>query len=303
MNPTSWTNPRFLAGRTNNATSGLSINGPNNKVRWSYPCLNRADRFHSRVATHAATSQRACVVIVGTSSSTDEPAALGQLAERVRSHTGLEALIITPEDEATHGATATAAAAAATPHISSRAGDYSFGRRLQLKCQPDCGPLYYSIGPGATGADAMLLGIPSIAACLASPSPGAPISGAAAAAALLAAQALTALKQCSSIPACNYPRAHYPLPTRGRWALGRELPLPRSAIESGSGVGAAANTSTSPHGLAGRDCWALGDDGSWFGGRSGEVGAVGMKRDEAVRLLRTAFSEGGEPACAAIVWC
>ena len=140
-----------------------------------------------------------------------------------------------------------------------------------------------SVEAVAVARTAALLGLPAIAACLASPSPGAPIAGAVEAAATLAGAALVALRRAEAFPAANHPRAHFPMPTRGRWALGRELPLPRSATADAAAAAGA---------LAGQGCWALGEDGSWLGGGGVAAAAAPLSRGEAARLLRAAFAEG-----------
>lgn len=131
---------------------------------------------------------------------------------------------------------------------------------------------------------AQLLGLPALAACLATTSAAAPSQPAVDATLQLLHHAL-ALLQC--VPAgswprpANSPRSHYPFPEAGRWALGKSLPLPRTAGAHSSGGG----------GLSGDDCWALGEDNAWHtcgaGGGAARHGAA-----DARQLLRRAWAEG-----------
>ncbi|KAG2493438.1 hypothetical protein HYH03_008256 [Edaphochlamys debaryana] len=166
----------------------------------------------------------------------------------------------------------------------------------------------------ALARHASLLGLPSVAACLATPTPSAPLQPAVDAAAALVAAALSCLRRSGGWPrARNLPRSHFPFPTVGRWSLGREVPLPREVREAaaaeasaGGGVGA----------FAAADCWALGEDSGYWAGGSGSgrgagagAGAAGgsggarLEREteaaaeaavggEARQLLRDAFAEG-----------
>ncbi|KAG2438914.1 hypothetical protein HYH02_010709 [Chlamydomonas schloesseri] len=166
----------------------------------------------------------------------------------------------------------------------------------------------------ALARHASLLGLPAVAACLATPTPSAPLRPAVDAAAALVAAAVSCLRRSGGWPrARNMPRSHFPFPTRGRWSLGREVPLPRevrdaAAAEAAAGGGGGA--------FAAADCWALGEDsGFWAGGSGGSgggrggagatsgVGGAGSEREaetaaeaavggEARQLLRDAFAEG-----------
>lgn len=105
----------------------------------------------------------------------------------------------------------------------------------------------------AAARQAAVLGVPALAVCLATPSPAAPVQPAVVAAAVVAAAAARVLAGAGGWPAAaNFPRAHFPFPTRGRWSLGRELPLPQPAPT------ASLDALSDP-----ADCWALGDDMSW----------------------------------------
>jgi 5'-nucleotidase len=151
------------------------------------------------------------------------------------------------------------------------AADQKAGLLRQLQLSPVLAVVGIGRGPAlSSGVDssptvaaarqAAILGLPSIAACLASTSPQAPLEPAAEAAGLLLERAARVLQAQRGWPrATNMPRAHFPFPTRGRWALGRELALPAGV---GVGEGGAGGGLEEP-----ADCWALGDDGSWLGGR------------------------------------
>ncbi|KAG2443661.1 hypothetical protein HXX76_002010 [Chlamydomonas incerta] len=162
----------------------------------------------------------------------------------------------------------------------------------------------------ALARHASLLGLPSVAACLATPTPGAPLRPAVDAAATLVAAAVACLRRGGGWPrARNMPRSHFPFPTRGRWSLGREVPLPRevrqaAAADAAAGGGAGA--------FAAADCWALGEDSGFWAGGNGSSSGPGSARgsgggesareaaaeaeaavgSEARRLLRDAFAEG-----------
>lgn len=91
----------------------------------------------------------------------------------------------------------------------------------------------------------------------------------------------------------NYPRAHFPFPEAGRWALGKELPLPQSS-------------SSSSHGSAWQpaDCWALAEDNSWAGRYSSGkqaaadgTGSGSRSTAEAANILRRAFADGDILLC------
>lgn len=141
-----------------------------------------------------------------------------------------------------------------------------------------------------------LLGVPAIAACLATPSPAAPLAPAAAAAVVLVERALACLRSTGGYPqASNFPRAHFPFPTRGRWALGREVGLP-PPLQAAAGAALA-------HEWAAADCWALGEEGAWQrpGGSGGEQPTPGpapfSSEQEAYGALRRAFCEGDMVLC------
>jgi hypothetical protein len=64
-------------------------------------------------------------------------------------------------------------------------------------------------------------------------------------------QALAVLKQTGGYPqASNHPRAHFPFPQRGRWALGRELAWPDAQLAHEEAAAARRQLHD--------DCWALG---------------------------------------------
>ncbi|KAI8469351.1 MAG: hypothetical protein J3K34DRAFT_459435 [Monoraphidium minutum] len=288
-----------------------------------------------RCAAPAAAGERPCVVVIGDASDARDAPALAQLAERVRATSGCEAVLVaTSPNPASTGASGGAAGglsfgsrlplvrradlgplAFEVPGASGEdavllTSDPKAGLLRALGLAPGLVLAGVARGPALSAAAAAggaalaparaaaLLGLPAVAACLASPSPGAPLGGALEAAALLAGAAAAALRRAGAFPACNHPRAHYPLPTRGRWALGRELPLPSSAAAAGGGGGGGFE----PGALAGQGCWALGEDGSWFGGGGGGGGGGSkggggsgggiIDRAEANRLLLSAFSEG-----------
>lgn len=82
--------------------------------------------------------------------------------------------------------------------------------------------------------------------------------------------------------ACCSCVSHVPLGWQeaGRWALGKELPLPQQA--------------SSPHWQA-KDCWALGEDNSWYGSRQ-QAGAH-WPAAEAAEVLQRAFADGDTFLC------
>lgn len=67
-------------------------------------------------------------------------------------------------------------------------------------------------------------------------------------------QAVNVLKAGGGWPqASNHPRAHYPFPQRGRWALGREVAWPDAALEQEEAAASRVREFSSA------DCWALGE--------------------------------------------
>jgi hypothetical protein len=153
----------------------------------------------------------------------------------------------------------------------------------------------------ATARQAGLLGLPAIAACLATPSTSAPLAPAVAATALLVERAAACLQAHGGWPAAaNFPRAHFPFPTRGRWALGRDMRVPASLRDALRGGGS--------EGWASADCWALGEEAAWQGSGGGGSGGSGAaagvpgaegfaSEGEALATLQRAFCEGDLMVC------
>jgi len=130
------------------------------------------------------------------------------------------------------------------------------------------------------------LGIPTLATCLATPSPSAPITPGLEATVQLAAAAAVCLQAGGAWPTpANFPRAHFPFPTAGRWSLGRGVPAPRDLASASAGLG---NSNSE---FAAADCWALGEEGAWMGDWSGGQGEP-LEESQALALLRQAFCEG-----------
>ncbi len=114
----------------------------------------------------------------------------------------------------------------------------------------------------AAARQSAVLGIPTVAACLASTSSQAPLEPAAEALGLLLEKLARVLQASRGWPrATNFPRAHFPFPTRGRWALGREVALPGGVSAGGASLKE----------LAAADCWALGEESSWMGKLAGTL--------------------------------
>jgi hypothetical protein len=75
-----------------------------------------------------------------------------------------------------------------------------------------------------------------------------------------------------------------PFPTQGRWSIGSQLPLPRSA---------SARQREQSY-----DCWALGDDNSWSGRSRQQQQQQQQGADaQAYQLLQAAFTEGDALLC------
>jgi len=121
-----------------------------------------------------------------------------------------------------------------------------------------------------------LLGVPTVAATLATADPAAP--AVALREALL--RLLPAVGAALRLPAgpANVPRAHFPFPSRGRWAsLGAEIPL------DGAAAGVAG---VRPGEWALEDAWSLGGEIEGAAGAGAAAGAEGR------RVLRSAFAQG-----------
>jgi hypothetical protein len=172
----------------------------------------------------------------------------------------------------------------------------------------------------AVARHAALLGLPAVAACLATTSAGAPVQPAVAATVQLLSRLLLVLQHTTSsssssssrgwqpsskglgnsaVRARNFPRAHFPFPEEGRWALGTQLPLPQGS--------AAASGSSSTSSWQSYDCWALGDDNSWLGDytsrNSSSSSSSSSSRDgnasrkRVYRTLQGAFADGDLLLC------
>uniref|UniRef100_A0A383WD67 Survival protein SurE-like phosphatase/nucleotidase domain-containing protein n=1 Tax=Tetradesmus obliquus TaxID=3088 RepID=A0A383WD67_TETOB len=138
----------------------------------------------------------------------------------------------------------------------------------------------------AVARQAAQLGLPAVASCLASPSAAASMQPAVDATLQLLQRVVGCLRQArhSSWPAAaNMPRAHFPFPEAGRWALGKELPLPQQASSSSSG------STWHPD-----DCWALGEDNSWAGSSRQPSSSHAAA---AADILRRAFADGDILLC------
>lgn len=153
------------------------------------------------------------------------------------------------------------------------AADQKAGLLQHLELQPVLSIVGISRGPALSNAtdlhpavaaarQSAVLGIPTVAACLASTSSQAPLEPAAEALGLLLEQLARVLQASRGWPrATNFPRAHFPFPTRGRWALGREVALPAGISTGGASM----------EELAAADCWALGEESSWMGELAGTL--------------------------------
>jgi hypothetical protein len=175
----------------------------------------------------------------------------------------------------------------------------------------------------AVARQAALLGLPAVAACLATTTASAPMQPAVTATLQLLGKLLAVLQHSSSrrwdssssssrgwstaASARNFPRAHFPFPEEGRWALGTQMPLPHSAAAAAAqnaGGGSSSSRDDNKY-----DCWALGEDNSWLGesnssrtgvskaqqaaGGSGHAAA----QQRAYQVLQGAFTDGDVLMC------
>lgn len=139
-----------------------------------------------------------------------------------------------------------------------------------------------------------ILGVPAVCINLASPSPDESLSAAIQVTEVVIPHILGCIKATNRRwPApLNFPRAHFPFPTRGRWSLGRDVPMPPQ-LWSDSRL-----TSPDPMEAAvARDNWAMGSESDWAAGLSCSDNKVNRPPAdwtlrEAKRVLREAFCEG-----------
>ena len=134
------------------------------------------------------------------------------------------------------------------------------------------------------GRRASVTGVPTVVVSVPTTAATAPIEPCAEALGAL----LRALKRGGVVPldkASNCPRAHFPFPTRGRWAsLGSaQLPMDDEL--------AASVLSTSANDFADADCWSLGGAGVVSHTTSDGAAKSSLSRDERRRTLREAFRE------------
>lgn len=137
-----------------------------------------------------------------------------------------------------------------------------------------------------------ILGVPAVCINLASPSSDNPMRAAAQAIEVVIPHILGCLKATNPRwPApLNFPRAHFPFPTRGRWSLGRDVSIPPQLLSD------PRFASPDPMEAAvARDNWAMGGENDWTAGLSPETSTTSSADwtlCEARRVLREAFCEG-----------
>eukprot|EP00793_Prasinoderma_coloniale_P006115 PRCOL_00004589-RA len=163
-------------------------------------------------------------------------------------------------------------------------------------CGPWREPALGADAPGGGAHEAAraaaLAGVPAVAACVPATGAGVPLDGIAEAIEVASAHAARLLAAAGSPAhggAANWPRAHFPFPTRGRWADvgGAQLPCDAELTRS-LGADAAAGSD----GFAAADCWSLGGAAALSVPTEEEVRAAALSPAERRAVLAQAFRDG-----------